>query len=99
MLNNYLLSDEDYILARYVSILKKKKIQTVEDLLFDFPIKYEDYTVHSIHDAILEVPTILEGTIVSKVTVTQHNNGNTLILFRFLHDMHMFHSENEAEYL
>ena len=40
MLNNYLLSDEDYILARYVSILKKKKIQTVEDLLFDFPIKY-----------------------------------------------------------
>ena len=34
------------------SILKKKKIQTVEDLLFDFPIKYEDYTIHSIHDAI-----------------------------------------------
>ena len=82
MLNNYLLSDEDYILARYVSILKKKKIQTVEDLLFDFPIKYEDYTVHSIHDAILEVPTILEGTIVSKVTVNYLKSKLSTVVFQ-----------------
>ena len=69
MLNNYLLSDEDYILARYVNIFKKKGILTVKDLLFDFPTKYEDFTVKSINDAVLDQPTCLEGTIVSKVTV------------------------------
>ena len=52
MLNNYLLSDEDYILARYVNIFKKKGILTVKDLLFDFPTKYEDFTVKSINDAL-----------------------------------------------
>lgn len=82
MLNHYLLADEDYILARYVSILKKKKIQTVEDLLFDFPIKYEDYTIHSIHDAILDVPTILEGTIVSKVTVNYLKSKLSTVVFQ-----------------
>ena len=62
--------------------MKKKKIQTVEDLLFDFPIKYEDYTVHSIHDAILEVPTILEGTIVSKVTVNYLKSKLSTVVFQ-----------------
>ena len=97
MLNHYLLADEDYILARYVSILKKKKIQTVEDLLFDFPIKYEDYTIHSIHDAILDVPTILEGTIVSKVTVNYLKTNDKEAAFKLQEAFKKYLGEDRVE--
>ena len=82
MLNNYLLSDEDYILARYVNIFKKKGILTVKDLLFDFPTKYEDFTVKSINDAELDVSTCLEGTIVSKVTVNYLKSKLSTVVFQ-----------------
>lgn len=82
MLSNYLLSNEDYILARYVNILKKKGILTVEDILFDFPSKYEDFTVKSINDAVLDVPTVLEGTIVSKVTVNYLKSKLSTVVFQ-----------------
>lgn len=82
MLNNYLLSDEDYILARYVNIFKKKGILTVKDLLFDFPTKYEDFTVKSINDAVLDQPTCLEGTIVSKVTVNYLKSKLSTVVFQ-----------------
>ena len=82
MLNNYLLSDEDYILARYVNIFKKKGILTVKDLLFDFPTKYEDFTVKSINDAVLEEVTCLEGTIVSKVTVNYLKSKLSTVVFQ-----------------
>ena len=82
MLNNYLLSDEDYILARYVNIFKKKGILTVKDLLFDFPTKYEDFTVKSINDAVLDEATCLEGTIVSKVTVNYLKSKLSTVVFQ-----------------
>ena len=82
MLENYLLSDEDYILARYVNIFKKKGILTVKDLLFDFPTKYDDFTVKSIKDAVLDVPTVLEGTIVSKVTVNYLKSKLSTVVFQ-----------------
>lgn len=82
MLNNYLLSDEDYILARNVNILKKKGILTVEDLLFEFPAKYEDYTVDTIKNAKIDEPIVLEGTIVSKVTVNYLKNKLSTIIFQ-----------------
>lgn len=82
MLNQYLLSKEEYILARTASLLKKRGIVTVEDLLFDFPIKYEDYTVKSIKDAIIDNPITLEGTIVSKITVNYLKNKLSTVVFQ-----------------
>ena len=82
MLNNYLLSNEEYILARYINILKKKSILTVKDILFDFPSKYENFTVQSINDAILDEPIILEGTIVSKITVNYLKSKLSTVVFQ-----------------
>ncbi len=82
MLNNYLLSDEDYILARNVNILKKKGILTVKDILFDFPSKYEDFTVKSINEAKLDEAIVLEGTIVSKVTVNYLKSKLSTVVFQ-----------------
>lgn len=82
MLNNYLLSEEDYILARYVNIFKKKGILTVHDLLFDFPTKYEDFTVDTIKNAQLDQPIILEGTIVSKITVNFLKSKLSTVVFQ-----------------
>ena len=69
MLSKYSLSNEEYILTRYQNLLKKQGILTVGDLLLTFPTKYENYTVSSIKEAKLDENIVLEGTIVSKVTV------------------------------
>ena len=82
ILPEHLLADEDYILSRYITIFKKKDILTVEDLLLDFPVKYEDFSVHSINDAVLDEPTILEGTIVSKVTVNYLKSKLSTVVFQ-----------------
>lgn len=82
MLKNYLLSNEDYILARNINILKKKSILTVEDLLFEFPTRYENFTVSSINEANLDDPIILEGTIVSKVVVNYLKSKLSTVVFQ-----------------
>lgn len=69
MFDEYNLSNEEYILTRYQSLLKKQGIMTVGDLLFAFPTKYENYAVSNIEDAKLDETIVLEGTIVSKVSV------------------------------
>ncbi len=82
MLEQYKLENEDYILARYISLFKKKGLETVEDLLFDFPLKYEDYTVKSINDAVIDESIVLEGTIVSKVTVNYLKSKLSTVVFQ-----------------
>ncbi len=82
MLSDYRLADEEYMLSRYVSIFKKKGIETVEDILFDFPLKYENFKVQSINEAIIDEPIILEGTIVSKISVNYLKNKLSTIVFQ-----------------
>lgn len=65
-----LLENEEYILARYRNALKKQGIETVEDLLKEYPSRYENFKVSSIKDAKLDEQIVLEGSIHSKVTVT-----------------------------
>ena len=45
MLDKIMLADEEYILSRYKTLLKKANILTVSDILYNFPSKYDDYTV------------------------------------------------------
>ena len=65
-----LLEQEEYILARYRNTLKKQGIETIQDLLCEFPIRYENYKVGHLSEAKLEETICLEGSIQSKVTVT-----------------------------
>ncbi len=82
MLSKYNLADEEYILTRYQNILKKQGILTVKDLLFSFPTKYENYIVSSIQNAKLDENIVLEGTIVSKVTVNYLKNKLSTVTFQ-----------------
>ena len=80
-LNDIMIANEDYILARYQNLLKKQNILTIEDLLYNFPTKYEDYRVSSINDAKLDEVICLEGTIVSKVTVNYLKSKLSTVVF------------------
>lgn len=82
MLEKYNLSDEEYILTRYQNLLKKQGILTVQDLLLTFPTKYENYKVSSINDAKLDENIVLEGTIVSKVTVNYLKTKLSTVTFQ-----------------
>jgi ATP-dependent DNA helicase recG len=82
MLSEYKLADEEYMLSRYVTIFKRKGIETVEDLLFDFPLKYENFKVQSIHDAIMDENIILEGTIVSKISINYLKSKLSTVVFQ-----------------
>lgn len=82
MLKDYQVSEEDYILARYKTIFKKKGIQTIEDLLFDFPVKYDNFKVQSLKDAKLEETIILEGTIVSKIAINYLKSKLSTVVFQ-----------------
>lgn len=82
ILKNYLLEDEDYIITRYKNLLKKQGINTVYDLLMEFPTKYEDYTLSNIEEAEVDVNMVLEGTIVSKVTVNYLKTKLTTVTFQ-----------------
>ncbi len=70
MINNQLLENEEYIMARHKVSLKKQGINTVYDLLTEYPVRYENYTVASIKDAKIDENIVLEGSIVSKVTIS-----------------------------
>lgn len=82
MLKDYQISEEEYILARYKTIFKKKGITTVEDLLFDFPVKYDYFKVQPLSDAKLDESIILEGTIVSKISVNYLKSKLSTVVFQ-----------------
>ena len=69
------LANEDYILARYQTLLKKQGIETVYDLLYNFPTKYEDYNVSDLSNVKLDENVVIEGMISSKVTVSYLNKS------------------------
>ena len=64
-----LLSDLKYIPARYIPILKKENIETVEDLLLSYPNKFEDYTISNMKDVLPETLVTIAGIVQSKAMV------------------------------
>ena len=82
MFEKYDLSGEEYILTRYQNILKKQGITTVEDILFNFPHKYEDYNVSSIENAVVDEPIVLEGTVITKLTVNHLKSKLSAVVFQ-----------------
>ena len=83
MLDKIMLADEEYILSRYKTLLKKANILTVSDILYNFPSKYDDYTVTP-HDKIVSLEQdhiVLEGTIASKANVSYLKSKMTSMVF------------------
>ena len=83
MLNNIMLADQEFILSRYKTILKKNNILTVRDILFNFPSKYDDYTItpHSEITSLEQDRIVLEGSVSSKVNVAYLKSKMTTVTF------------------
>ena len=83
MLDKIMLADEEYILSRYKTLLKKANILTVSDILYNFPSKYDDYTVtpHSEIVSLEQEHVVLEGTIASKANVSYLKSKMTSMVF------------------
>lgn len=63
-----LLEQEDYILTRYKNIFKKNNILTVNDLMMEFPTRYENFVLSDINKVEAEETVVIEGSIASKIT-------------------------------
>lgn len=80
-MKDVLLSSLEYISPRQAKLFKRHEILTVEDLLLNFPTKFDDYTIISIKDAEPEVPLTIAGVVQGKATVTTIKSKLTLMTF------------------
>jgi len=78
-----LLSEVSYITPKQVLFLKKSNINTVEDLLFSFPTKFEDYTIKSFKDIVPETNVTIAGVVQTKATVTNVKTKLSVMNFYF----------------
>ena len=69
MIEKIILSEEDGISAKYLQILKKEKIETVEDLLLNYPNRFEDYTIKNVNEIEPEELATIAGIVQSKAIV------------------------------
>ena len=76
------LTEVPYLSAKQVSQLKKNNINTVVDLLYSFPSRFEDYTIVT-YDDILDVTKVvtIAGIIQSKATVMNLKTSLTMMNF------------------
>ena len=65
-----LLSELEYVTPKMAQTLKKNNIVTVEDLLLNFPNKFDDYTITPYNDAIPETNITISGVVQTKATVS-----------------------------
>lgn len=64
-----LLSEIEWLNPRIVSSFKKSNILTVEDLLFNYPTRFSNYTIINYDDAICEQNITVEGVVTGKCSV------------------------------
>ena len=64
-----LLSELDNIPVKYLTILKKQKIETVEDLLLSYPNRFDDYTIVNLKDVTPDTLVTIAGIVQSKAVV------------------------------
>lgn len=70
IMKEVLLSEISYITPKQVLFLKKSNINTVEDLLFNFPTKFDDYTITPYKEISPETTVTIAGVVQTKATVT-----------------------------
>lgn len=69
-MKDILLSELEFINSKLVATFKKNNINTINDLLINFPTKYDDYTISSISDASPNTAITIAGVVQTKATVT-----------------------------
>ena len=76
------LSEVPYLSAKQVAQFKKNNINTVIDLLYSFPSRFEDYTIVSFDD-VLDVTKVvtIAGIVQSKATVMNLKTSLTMMNF------------------
>ena len=76
------LTEVPYLSAKQVTQLKKNNINTVVDLLYSFPSRFEDYTIVT-YDDVLDVTKVvtIAGIIQSKATVMNLKTSLTMMNF------------------
>jgi len=80
-MKNILLSDLEYITPKAAASFKKNNIITVEDLLLNFPTKFDDYTIKSINEVEPNTNVTIAGVVQSKATVSTIKTKLTLMNF------------------
>ena len=63
------LSEFDNIPLKYLTILKKQNIETVEDLLLSYPNRFDDYTIVNMKDVTPDTLVTIAGIVQSKAVV------------------------------
>lgn len=63
------LSEFDNIPLKYLTILKKQNIETVEDLLLSYPNRFDDYTIVNLKDVVPDTLVTIAGIVQSKAVV------------------------------
>ena len=64
-----ILSELDNIPLKYLTILKKQNIETVEDLLLSYPNRFDDYTIVNMKDVVPDTLVTIAGIVQSKAVV------------------------------
>ena len=80
-MKNVLLSDLKYIPTKYIPLLKKENIETVEDLLLSYPTKFDDYTITNINDVVPETAVTIAGVVQTKATVLNARSKLSIMNF------------------
>jgi len=68
-MKDILLSDLGYLTSKMVTILKRHNIHTVEDLLLNYPTKFNDYTIKPLEDVIPNTTVTVAGVVQTRATV------------------------------
>lgn len=80
-MQEHLLADLDYINQKNLATLKRNNIETVYDLLYNYPTKYDDYTITSYHDAKCDETITIQGFVQSRATVNSIRGNLTVMNF------------------
>ncbi len=76
------LSEVEYLTIKQVTQFKKNNINTVVDLLYNFPSRFEDYTIVEYDDVVDVSKTVtIAGIIQSKATVMNLKTSLTMMNF------------------
>lgn len=75
------LTEVEFLTDKVRSAFRKNNIFTVEDLLFHYPSKYDDYTITPIEEATLDKTLTIAGICQSKATVVNVKNNLNLMNF------------------
>lgn len=68
-MKDMLLSELEYVTPKMAQLLKKNNIETVSDLLLNFPTKFDDYTIISYDEIVPETNVTVSGVVQTKATV------------------------------